>query len=48
LEEQDAERRAYNGLKSVGCGAVAPKPTLVLSGVDELVPPFRNGSSGAD
>ena len=48
LEEQDAERRAYNGLKSVGSGGVAPRPTLLLSGMDELVPSFRNGLPGAE
>jgi hypothetical protein len=48
LEVQDAERRAYNGLKSVGCGAVVPRPTLQLSSMDELVTSFRNGLPGAE
>ena len=48
LRAQDAEKRAYNGLKSVGCGTVTPRPLLQLSSMDELVASFRNGLPGAE
>ena len=48
LRAQDAEMRAYNGLKSVGCGTVTPRPLLQLSSMDELVASFRNGLPGAE